>query len=193
MAALALTSYGSIQSNLFIKITLASSSLLFSDKLESTVINGDTYVGLGNLLAVSGSNSELRSSSGEVSVSISGIPNSSITDITSANIKGSDIKIVRGLFNATNGTLLTAITGNPINRFVGYVNNLSLEEDYDIDARVSTNTLILVCSSNVDVLNNKVAGRRTNTASEKKYFPNDLSMDRVASLENSYFDFGANK
>ena len=193
MAALALTSYGSIQSNLFIKITLASSSLLFSDKLESTVINGDTYVGLGNLLAVSGSNSELRSSSGEVSVSISGIPNSSITDITSANIKGSDIKIVRGLFNATNGTLLTAITGNPINRFVGYVNNLSLEEDYDIDDRVSTNTLILVCSSNVDVLNNKVAGRRTNTASEKKYFPNDLSMDRVASLENSYFDFGANK
>jgi len=193
MAALDLTSYGSIQSNLFIKITLTSSSLLFSDKLESTVINGDTYVGLGKLLAVSGSNSELRSSSGEVSVSISGIPNSSITDITSANIKGSDIKIVRALFNATTGSLLTAVSGNPINRFVGYVNNISLEEDYDVDSRISSNTLILVCSSNVDVLNNKVSGRRTNTASEKKYFPTDLAMDRVASLENSYFDFGANK
>jgi hypothetical protein len=193
MAALDLTSYGSIQSNLFIKVSLTSSSLLFSDRLTSTVVNGDTYVGLGNLLAVSGSSSELRSSTGEVTVTISGIPNSSITDITNSNIKGSDIKIVRALFNATNGNLLTSVAGNPINRFAGYVNNISLQEEFDIDARESSNTLVLTCSSNVDVLENKMAGRRTNSASQKRFFPNDLSMDRVASLENSYFDFGANK
>lgn len=193
MAALNLTSYGSVGSNLFIKITLPSSTLLFSDRLASTVINGDTYVGLGKLLAVSGSNSELKSSSGEVTVSISGIPNSSITDITNANIKGSTIRIVRGLFNASTDALLTSVVGNPINRFVGYVNNISLEEDYDVDSKTSTNTLIMSCASNVDVLNNKVAGRRTNSSSEKKYFPNDQAMDRVSTLENSYFDFGANK
>lgn len=193
MSALDLTSYGSVGSNLFIKITLPSSTLLFSDRLSSTVINSDTYVGLGKLLAVSGSNSELKSSSGEVTVSISGIPNSSITDITNANIKGSNIRIVRGLFNATTDSLLTSVAGNPINRFVGYVNNISLEEDYDVDSKTSTNTLIMSCASNVDVLNNKVAGRRTNSSSEKKYFPTDLGMDRVATLENSYFDFGANK
>jgi hypothetical protein len=193
MAALDLTSYGSIESNLFIKISLTSSSLLFSDRLISTVVNGDTYVGLGKLLAVSGSSSELRSSTGEVTVSISGIPDSSITDITNANIKGSDIKIVRALFNAANGSLLTAVAGNPINRFVGYVNNISLQEEFDIDAKNSSNTLVLTCSSNVDVLENKISGRRTNSASQKRFFPDDLSMDRVASLENSYFDFGVTK
>ena len=193
MPALNLTSYGSIESNLFIKITLTSSTLLFSDRLVSTVVNSDTYVGLGKLLAVSGSSSELRSSTGEVTVSISGIPDSSITDITNANIKGSDIKIVRALFNAVDGSLLTAVAGNPINRFVGYVNNISLQEEFDIDAKNSSNTLVLTCSSNVDVLENKISGRKTNSASQKRFFPDDLSMDRVASLENSYFDFGVSK
>jgi hypothetical protein len=193
MAALNLTSYGSIESNLFIKITLTSSTLLFSDRLVSTVVNSDTYVGLGKLLAVSGSSSELRSSTGEVTVSISGIPDSSITDITNANIKGSDIKIVRALFNAVDGSLLTAVAGNPINRFVGYVNNISLQEEFDIDSKNSSNTLVLTCSSNVDVLENKISGRKTNSASQKRFFPDDLSMDRVASLENSYFNFGVSK
>jgi hypothetical protein len=192
MAALNISSYASIGSNLFVKVTLTSSSLLFSDRLVSTVINSDTYVGLGKLLAISGSNSEIRSSGGEVTVSISGIPNSSITDITSANIKGSDIQIVRGLFDTSTGNLIS-VTGNPINRFVGYINNISLQEEYDVDSRSSTNTLVLTCSSNVTVLNNKISGRRTNPASEKKYFSSDLAMDRVPTLESSYFDFGANK
>ena len=71
MAVLSLTGYGSIESNLFIKITLTSSSLLFSDRLISTTIGGDTYVGLGKLLSVSGSNSELRSSGQELTIGIS--------------------------------------------------------------------------------------------------------------------------
>ena len=53
--------------------------------------------------------------------------------------------------------------------------------------------MILTCASNVDILNNKVQGRKTNSESQRKYFPTDLSMERVATLENSYFDFGANK
>ena len=193
MPVLALTSYGSIESNLFIKITLTSSTLLFSDRLISTVINGDTYVGLGKLLSVSGSNSELRSSSGEITIGISGVPNSMISDIIAANIKGNNITITRGLFNATNGTFLSAITGNPIKRFAGYVNNISLEEEFDIDTRTSANTLLLTCSSNVDILDNKISGRKTNPVSQKKFYASDLSMDRVPSLESSYFDFGGKK
>jgi hypothetical protein len=193
MSTLSLSSYKSIESNLFIKIELESSDLLFSDRIASATINGDTYQGLGNLMSVSQSSSELRSSSGEVVIAISGIPNSSITDITNSNIKGSNVSIIRGLFSATDGTFLSGITGNPVNRFVGYVNNLSLQEDYDVDSRTSTNTLLLTCSSNVDVLSNKVSGRRTNSTSQKKFFATDLSMDRVSTLESSYFDFGGKK
>lgn len=193
MPVLNLNSYYSIQSNLFVKVTLSGSTLLFSDKLESTVIAGDTYVGLGKLLAISGSNSELRSSSQELTISISGIPDSSITDIINSEIKGSPVIIRRGLFNAATGAFLSAVTGNPVIRFTGYVNNLSFEEDYDVDTKTSSNTMILTCASNVDILNNKVQGRKTNSESQRKYFPTDLSMERVSALESSYFDFGANK
>lgn len=193
MSVLALTSYKAIQSNLFVKITLASSTLLFSDKLESTVINGDTYVGLGKLLSITTSASELRSTSGDVTIAISGIPNTSISDIVNSNIKGSPVRITRGLFNASTGAFLSAVTGNPINRFMGYVNNLNLEEDYDIDSRTSSNTLLLSCASTVDILNNKISGRKTNPTSQKLFYSSDLSMDRVPAIENSYFDFGAKK
>jgi len=193
MPVLSLTSYSALQSNLFIKITLSGSTLLFSDKIESTVIASDTYVGLGKLLSVSGSNSELRSSGQDLTISISGIPDSSITDIINSGIKGSPVIIRRGLFNASTGAFLSAITGNPIIRFTGYVNNMAFEEDYDIDTKTSSNTIILSCASNIDVLNNKIQGRKTNSESQKKFFPSDLSMERVATLESSYFDFGANK
>jgi hypothetical protein len=193
MAILSLTSYGAIQSNLFVKITLESSSLLFSDKLESTVIGGDTYVGLGKLLSLSASNSELRSSGQELVIGISGVPNSAISDIVNSNIKGSSVQVLRGLFNPTTGAFLSAITGNPILRFKGYVNNLALEEEFDSLSRTSSNTVILSCASNVDVLENKISGRKTNGESQRKFFPNDVSMDKVTALESSYFDFGANK
>lgn len=191
MAVLNLTSYKAIESNLFVKIVTPTETLLFCDRLTSTVINGDTYQGLGNLMSVAQSSSELRPSSSPVVVGISGIPDSNITDITNSNIKGSSISIVRGLFNATNGAFLSTITGNPIIRFTGFVNNISLNENYDVDSRESTNTLLLSCASNIEILSNKISGRRTNSSSEKKFFPDDISMDRVAALENYYFDFGS--
>lgn len=193
MPILNLSTNYSLQSNLFVKITLPSSTLLFSDRLDTVTINGDSYSGLGKLMAITGSNSEIRTSGQEVTITLSGIPNSSISDIVNSNIKGASVKIVRGLFNDIDGLFLSGLAGNPMTRFQGYVNNLGLEEEYDIENRNSSNTLILSCASNVDILGGKISGRKTNSESQKKYFPNDISMDRVTALENSYFDFGANK
>lgn len=200
---LALTSYKSLQSNLFVKIecpyykstptsTPSSYNFLLSDRLGSYTIAslGETYVGLGSLLSITTSNSELRTSSGELTVTISGVPNSSISEIVNSRIKGSKITVRRGLFDATSGTLLSVI-GNPMIRFVGFINNLAMDEEYDVENRSASSTIVLSCASIVDVLDKKVAGRKTNEASQKKYFPNDLSMDRVTSLESSYFNFGA--
>lgn len=192
MPVLDLDAYTSLQSNLFVKVTLPSSSLLFSDRLDTVTINSDSYPGLGKLLSVSNSSSEIRATGYEVVVAVSGIPNTAISEIVNANIKGNAITIVRALFNATNGTLL-AVTGNPVNRFAGFVNNIVFEEEYDIDSRTSTNRLLLQCSSKVDILSNKIAGRKTNPASQKRFYPTDISMDRVPKIESSYFDFGANK
>jgi len=83
---LALDSYTALESNLFVKIeveyyvanegdTPVIQDLLFSDRVQSTDVGGDTYVGLGKLMNVTPSASELRVSGGEITISVSGVPN----------------------------------------------------------------------------------------------------------------------
>jgi hypothetical protein len=201
--AINLSSYSAIQSNLFVRINVEQYSttaggpyttqvLRFSDRHQSYTLNGESYQGLGNLVDVTQANSELRVTGDELTVTISGIPNTSISEIVNSRIKGSNIQLWRVVFDPVTNTALN-ITGNPVGRFQGYVNNVTLQEEFDIGGRSSSNLLILNCSSVIDVLNNKVAGRRTNTTSQNRFFPNDTSMDRVTAIENAYFDFGVQK
>jgi hypothetical protein len=41
------------------------------------------------------------------------------------------------------------------------------------------------------VLENRIAGLRTNQKSWQFYYPSDTSMNRVSAISNQYFDFGA--
>ena len=201
---LALTSYEAVESNLFVKIaveyykatpaaTPSSVDLLFTDRLVSTTLSGDTYVGLGKLVSITSTNSELRATSNDLTITISGIPNTSIAEIINSRIKGSIVTILRGLYDASTGQFLSSVSGNPVTRFKGFVNNVSLEEDYDVENRSSTNTIVFTCSNIVDIFENKIAGRQTNPSSMKKFYSTDISMDKVPNLENTEFDFGAGK
>lgn len=201
MSTLGLESYAAIESNLFVKIELdyykanaaatpAANTLYFSDRLAEYNNGADTYIGLGNLLNITSTASELRVSGYELTVTISGIPNSSIYEIVNSRIKGSKITVYRGMFNQANNNLISGLTANPQIRFQGYISNLGLDEDWNQESRTSTNTLVLNCASVVDVMNNKIAGRKTNPSSQKKFYPTDISMDRVPRLEETKFDFG---
>lgn len=197
-----LTSYDAIQSNLFVRIQVdeyattpgsySQEVLRFSDLNTAFTINDEEYVGTGRLMSITPSSSEIRVSGGELTITLSGIPNTSIAEIIHSKIKGCPVRIYRAFFDSATGEFLS-IAGNPLGRYRGFVNNYSLNEEYDNDTRTSSNTLVLVCSSAVDVLNNKISGRKTNPESEKKFYPNDLSMDRVPNLENATFNFGAPK
>jgi hypothetical protein len=196
-----LSSYTSIQSNLFVRIevdyykdsptaTPREEILRFSDFKYPIVVYGEPYLGLGRLMGITDTRSEIRASSGELTITISGIPNTSIFEIVNSKIKGAPVVVTRVLFDPQTNQLLD-IPGNPLAKYRGFVNNYSLQEDYDQSTRSSTNTLVLICASSIDVLANKFSGRRTNPYSQKKYFPNDISMDRVPTLENATFNFGA--
>lgn len=194
-----------VQSNLFIRIEIdeyrtspsaayTQEVLLFSDLNANFVINGETYLGLANFLNVSSSRSEIRASSGNLTIGISGIPNSAIAEIVNSKIKGAPVRVFRALTDPTTGNLLNLGTvSNPLGRYRGFVNNYSLTEDWDPESRTSSNTITLVCASSVDVLERKTAGRLTNPASMKRFYPNDASFDRVPTLENATFDFGVPK
>lgn len=166
--------------------------LLFCDGgFNRYIYNDQTYIGLGQLLGITSSASEISSSSGELVISISGIPNTSIYEILNSRIKGSPVQIRRAYFDPV--TLEAITLPNDVNttgRYLGFVNNYSLQEEYDNERMTASNTLVLTCNSAIDVLANKTAGRKTNQESQQRYFPNDLSMNRVTVLENTTFDFG---
>lgn len=193
-----LSTYNAVQTNLFIRIqvdeyrTDPSSSytteiLRFSDYTDNFTIDGETYSALGGFLSVSNSRSEIRPSSGSVTLNLSGIPNDSIKEILYSKIKGAPVDIYRAYFSVSTGAQI----GNTVGRFRGFVSNYTLEEDFDVFARTATNTLVIDCSSSVDVLAQKIAGRTTSPESMKKFYPNDVSFDRVPTLKDENFNFGA--
>jgi hypothetical protein len=189
--AIDLTSYRSIQSNLFVKINLAYTDtlLLFSDNRSTIALGDDVYVGLGELMGVTSSTSDIKNTDSQVTVSIAGIPNTSLQEILNSRIKGSRVNIYRVFFDAATEEPL-AITGNPAGRFTGFVNNYSLSEELDAVARTGTNVISLECTGLMGILGNTTKGRRTNPEDQQFWSPGDKSMDRVPGLVGAYWNFG---
>ena len=196
-----LTSYKSLQSGIFVRInceyykanSAASPStqvLRFSDLNRTITIGGENYVGLGNLMSITSSASEIKIGNSEISIGITGVPNSSISEVINSRFKGSEVIVYRGLFNPTTNVLL-AVSGNPFKRFHGVITNYTINEEYDNDTLTSSSTITFTASSMVEVLGNTAKGRRTNPKDQKSFYPTDVSMDRIPALVRSKFNFGA--
>lgn len=195
-----LSAYDHVRTALFVKIevdeylqsggNLAPTTLLFSDHYKDYLLDGDTYTALGDLMNVTSTLSELQSTSANVTIQLSGIPNRSLEEIIKSKIKASPVTIKRAFF-AHNGEFIDDSTvTNPVGRFIGYINNYALEEEWDTSTRSSTNKITIECSSTVDVLSRKQAGRKTNPNSMKKYYASDVSFDRVPAILNENLNFG---
>ncbi len=187
--ALNLSSYTHIQTNLFVKLVIPGyQTLTFSDYHINYTIGSTTYQGIGELLSVSNTTSNLRADQQELSISISGIPSGNVSDILDQKVKGSEIEITRGFFNSDTSALLS-ITGNPAGKFKGVVNNFNIADD--LSGADGSVVITLTATSIINQLNNKVAGRRTNPIDQAEFYPGDQSFDRVPALAKSNFNFGA--
>jgi hypothetical protein len=171
--------------------------LCFSDGgARQYVYSGSTYLGMGSLMGITSSASELKSTSSDLTITLSGIPNTSLYEIINSRLKGSYVEIVRAYYDSTTMNPLdvrvnpTGPIQNTTSRFIGFVNNYSLQEEYDIESKTASNTIAITCTSSIDIIANKYGGRKTNPTSQNKYFPNDVSMNRVPNLENASYNFG---
>ena len=192
-----LDSYTSVKTGLFVRLqideyrTASDASyteqvLRFSDYDSNVTINGEVYAPIGELMNISPSTSELRPSSNTITVSISGVPTNNINEIVYSKIKGAPIRVYRGYF-----TIAGAQIGSFEGRFFGTVNNYSIQEEYDVETRTASSLVLLECASTVDLLTQKLSGRKTNPQSQQRFYPTDTSMDRVPTLKGKKFDFGA--
>lgn len=195
---MALSDYSHVRTALLVKIEVAeylqtdgslqAEDLLFTDHYTDLDYAGDNYTALGDLVSVSSTVAELTPTSNTCTIVIAGIPNRSLREILESKIKSSPVTVYRQ-FMDQDGQLLTGFT-NPVGKFSGFVNNYSLQEEWDSIQRISSNTIVLDCASTVDLLSKKTAGRQTNSGSMKKHYPNDVSFDRVQALSNAKINFG---
>jgi len=154
----------------------------FSSSYKEETINGQVYTPLGGLLAVGVQQRDIRVTSADTSVSLSGIDGNNMYIVLGTLIRGSKLEITRGFYDDNYN-----LTSNA-HRFTGIVTNYGItEERQDQDDNF---TITLNASSFKNVLENRIAGRKTNSESWKEYNPTDTSMDRVPSLADKSFDFG---
>lgn len=164
--------------------------LAFSDHMSDYDIDGVTYTALGNLVNIAATNKELNVSTNTVSIQISGIPDQSVEEILKSDMKGSPVTLSRAFFDDTGVLISDPGIANPVGRYKGFVNSYAMNETWDVENRMSTFTVTFECTSFVDMISRKVAGRRTNPNSMKKFYPSDVSFDNTPAIAKASINFG---
>ena len=157
----------------------------FSSSYQNETIDGDVYLALGGLLQVGSQNRDLRVTSGDTNISLSGIDGNNMQVVLGTKIRGSEVEVWRGFYDA-NMQLETA--NGPYLRFTGIVTSYGITEDRT--GQDDNFTITVGASSYKTVLENRIAGRKTNEESWKVFNPTDTSMDNVYSIAGVDFDFG---
>jgi hypothetical protein len=162
----------------------------FCNAAAPVTVGGTTYSNLGSLLSVGDVQRDIKATSDDMTIALTGIDSTNINIVLSNNIKGSIIEMWRGFLDSNN-QIITTPTLQFFKRYQGIINNVSITEDYNEQARTRVATCTLSCSSMRKILENRISGVKTNQKSWQEFYPNDTSMNRVAEITATYFDFGA--
>lgn len=156
----------------------------FSSAYKAETIDGQVFTPLGGYLSVATIQHDLRVTSFDMALSLSGIGAQNIALVLANQIKGSTVEVYRGFYDDN------YILQSTVKRYTGVVTSYNITEDReDI---TDTFTVSIACSSYKTILENKVSGRKTNPRSWNEYAGsyNDSSMTNVPALDKAYWDFG---
>lgn len=174
----------------FIKLTTASDTYTFCNAASPITVDGTTYSNLGSLLSIGEIKRETKATSGDLTIALTGVDGANVAVILDSDIKGSLVEVWRGFFNSNN-QIITTPTLQFFKRYQGYVNNFSVTEDWNEQARTRIATCSISCSSFRMILQNRISGLKTNPTVWKNFYPNDTSMNRVPVIAATFFDFGS--
>ena len=175
----------------FVRLTVGTAGTVytFCNAAAPVTVSGITFSNLGTLLNVGDVQRDMRSTSDDMTIALTGIDPTHISIILSNDIKGSLVEVWRGFMDANN-QIITTPTTQFFKRYQGIINNVSITEDFNTQARTRIATCSISCSSMRRVLENRLGGLKTNQSSWQFFYPGDVSMNRVATIANTYFDFG---
>ena len=161
----------------------------FCNAAASITVSGISFTGMGSLLGLSEIQQDMKNTSADLSVTLTGIASANIAILLGADIKGSTVEVWRGFLDSDN-QIITSPSTQFFKRYSGIINSASISEQWDDGVRQRVATCTVSCCSMRRVLENLVSGMKTNDSSWKFKYPGDASMSRVAAISNTYFDFG---
>lgn len=173
----------------FVRLTTPSYTYTFCNAAAPITVNGITFEDLGSLMGISEVQRNIKANSADLKITIIGINPANVGLVLGMEIKGSKLEVWRGFLD-DNNQIITTPTQQFFKRYQGIVNNIAIDESYDIRARQRLATCVISSSSMRFVLENRVAGMITNQQNWQTLYPNDTSMNRVAVIASTYFDFG---
>jgi len=187
MAAL---SSASITHGEFVRLTTSTATYTFCNAAAPVVADGISFTGLGSLLSVGAVNREIKATSIDMIIGLIGIDPTNVFLVLGSNIKGSTVEVWRGFFDS-NYQIITSPTTQFFKRYQGIVSNISITEDWNDNIRSRTATASISCTSFRSILENRIAGIKTNLSTWQQRYASDTSMSRVSAISGQYFDFGA--
>jgi hypothetical protein len=191
MTAIAALSGPQIRHAEFVRLTVGTAATVytFCNAAAPITVGGITFANLGALLNVGDVQRDMRSTSDDMTIALTGIDPTNIGIILGNDIKGSLVEVWRGFFDANN-QIITTPTTQFFKRYQGIINSVSITEDFNSEMRTRIATCSIACSSMRRILENRLGGIKTNQSSWQFLYPGDTSMNRVATIANTYFDFG---
>lgn len=175
----------------FVRLTVGTAEdvYTFCNAAAPVTVNGITFTNLGALLNVGDVQRDIKATSDDMTIQLTGIDPVNIGIILGNEIKGSLVEVWRGFLDSNN-QIITSPTTQFFKRYQGIINSVSITEDFNTELRQRIATCSIACSSMRRILENRLSGIKTNKSSWQSFYPNDVSMNRVAEISNTYFDFG---
>ena len=106
----------------------------FCNAAAPITVGGNTFTALGALLAVGEVQRDVKATSFDMSISLTGIDPNYVALILSNDIKGSTVEIWRGFLDSDN-QIITTPTTQFFKRWQGIVNNVSISQDFNEQLR----------------------------------------------------------
>jgi len=176
----------------FVRLTVGTAATVytFCNAAAPITVGGITFTNLGALLSVGDVQRDMKATSDDMTIQLTGIDPTAVAIILSNDIKGSLVEVWRGFFDSNN-QIITTPTTQFFKRYQGIINSVSITEDFNAELRQRIATCSIACSSMRRILENRLSGVKTNQNNWQFLYPSDTSMNRVAEISNQYFDFGS--
>jgi hypothetical protein len=205
----------------FVRITTPDATYRFATTPTAITIpsvDPEPFTALGQLVKVGDATRDIKSTANETTVTLTGIEPTMLALVLGTQIKGAQIEMWHGFFNANgqltsgalpvtwinnltldvnwqnqtseNVTWTSDTNGTLYKFFTGYINSFTINEQWFEEVRGYLGTITVSASSIQLILQNRISGRYTNNNSWQFYTPNDTSMNRVAFIQTINYAFG---